>query len=150
MLLVKFNEGENLPFPKERLILALYTTVGATIISTAILHTTLTNIFPIITINAVFLLFIPAFLIGILNIEFKDALTAMFLSMMLTIILFTLIRSLPAFLGIITQSVTFFIIAQFALSLPIFFPLVLVFVLGTFSGLIFNEFVIEPRTKELV
>ncbi|MFX1576984.1 MAG: hypothetical protein ACFFCF_07400 [Promethearchaeota archaeon] len=137
-------------FPKDRLILTVYSTIGATIISTTILHVTLTMIYPIIAFNAIFLLFIPAFLIGVLAIEFKDALTAMFLTMVCTIILFTYIRALPAFLGIITQAITYFIIGQFALSLPIFFPLVLVFVLGTTTGLVFNEFIIEPRTKELV
>jgi hypothetical protein len=137
-------------FPKDRLILTVYSTIGSTIVSTAILHVTFTRIFPIIAFTAVFLLFIPAFLIGVLAIEFKDALTAMFLTMVSTIILFTYIRALPAFLGIITQAITYFIIGQFALSLPIFFPLVLVYVLGTITGLIFNEFVIEPRTKELV
>ncbi|MFW9934920.1 MAG: hypothetical protein ACFFDU_05380 [Candidatus Thorarchaeota archaeon] len=137
-------------FPKDRFILTVYSTIGATIISTAILHVTFTRIYPIIAFNAIFLLFIPAFLIGVLAIEFKDALVAMFLTMVFTIVLFTYIRALPAFLGIITQAITYFIIGQFALSLPIFFPLVLVFVLGTIAGLIFNEFVIEPRTKELV
>lgn len=137
-------------FPKDRFFLTVYSTIGSTIISTAILHITFTMIFPVIAFNAIFLLFIPAFLIGILAIEFKDALVAMFLTMVSTIILFTYIRALPAFLGIITQAITYFIIGQFALSLPIFFPLVLVFVLGTTAGLIFNEFVIEPRTKELV
>lgn len=137
-------------FPKDRFFLTVYSTIGSTIISTAILHITFTMIFPVIAFNAIFLLFIPAFLIGMLAIEFKDALVAMFLTMVSTIILFTYIRALPAFLGIITQAITYFIIGQFALSLPIFFPLVLVFVLGTTAGLIFNEFVIEPRTKELV
>jgi hypothetical protein len=137
-------------FPKDRFILTMYSIIGATIISTAILHATFTRVYPIIAFNAIFLLFIPAFLIGVLAIEFKDALIAMFLTMVSTIILFTYIRALPAFIGIITQAITYFIIGQFALSLPIFFPLVLVFVLGTIAGLLFNEFVIEPRTKELV
>lgn len=136
--------------PKDRLAITIYSVIGSTIVSTAILHITLTRIIPIIAINAIFFLFIPAFLIGVLAIEFKDALAAMFLTMVSTIILFTYIRSLPAFLGIITQAITYFIIGQFALSLPIFFPLVLVFILGTTAGLIFNEFVIEPRTYDLV
>ncbi len=135
---------------KERILLTTYTSFGAALISVAILHATYTQIFPLITEFSIILLFVPAFANGVINIEFKDSLFAMFVSMILTIILNTLLRSLPAFIGIITESVIFFIIAQLALSLPLIFPLVLVNILGTMAGLIFNEFVIEPRTKDLI
>lgn len=137
-------------YRKHRLALTTYVTIGATIIASAILHSTYTNIFPIITQYAIFLLFIPAFFIGIICIEFKDALAAMFLSMFVSIVIISSVRSLPAIIGIVTQDTILFIISQFALSLPLFFPLVLIFVLGTVSGLLFNEFVIEPRIKDII
>jgi hypothetical protein len=124
--------------------------IGATIITTSILHLTYTNIFPLITQLAIFLLFIPAFFLGIMCIEFKDAVLAMVATMIISIFTFALSRSAPVFLGIINQDVTFFIISQFALTLPLFFPLVLVFTLGTVAGLLFNEFAIEPKTKDLI
>ncbi len=124
--------------------------VGAVIITTTILHSTYTNIFPQITQLAIVLLFIPAFFLGIICIEFKDAILAMIATMIISIFTLSITRAAPVFLGVVTQDVTFFIISQFALSVPLFFPLVLIFTLGTTAGLIVNEFVIEPRTKDLI
>ena len=135
---------------KTRIVFSGYGTAGAVIITTAILHTTYTNLIPTLTQLAIILLFIPAFFLGIICIEFKDAILAMISTIILSVFVLTLARSAPVFLGIITQNATFFIISQFALTIPLFFPLVLVFALGTVAGLLFNEFIIEPRTKDLI
>jgi len=137
-------------YTKTRLALTGYGIAGATVIATSILHATYTNIFPWLTQLAIFLLLIPAFFLGIMCVEFKDAILAMLVTMVITVFTLALARSAPVFLGIVTQNVTFFIISQFALTIPLFFPLVLVFTLGTVAGLLFNEFLIEPRTKELI
>ena len=137
-------------YTRIRLAFTVYGIIGATIITTAILHLTYTNIFPIVTQLAIFLLFIPAFFLGIMCIEFKDAVLAMVATMIISIFTFAIARSAPVFLGIIIQDTTFFIISQFALTVPLFFPLVLVFTLGTVAGLLFNEFIIEPKTKDLI
>ncbi len=137
-------------YTRIRLAFTVYGIIGATIITTSILHLTYTNIFPIVTQLAIFLLFIPAFFLGIMCIEFKDAVLAMVATMIISIFTFAIARSAPVFLGIIIQDTTFFIISQFALTVPLFFPLVLVFTLGTVAGLLFNEFIIEPKTKDLI
>jgi hypothetical protein len=143
-------ETSTMSYQKERITLAVYGIVGAVIITTAILHATYTNLFPLFTQYAIFLLFIPAFFLGIMCLEFKDAIIAMLVTMFISVFALALARSAPVYMGIVTQDTTFFIISQFALTLPLFFPLVLVFTLGTVAGLIFNEFIIEPRTKELI
>ncbi len=137
-------------YKKSRIVFTVYGMVGAVIITTTILHSTYTNIFPQITQLAIVLLFIPAFFLGIICIEFKDAILAMIATMIISIFTLSITRAAPVFLGVVTQDVTFFIISQFALSVPLFFPLVLIFTLGTTAGLIVNEFVIEPRTKDLI
>jgi hypothetical protein len=137
-------------YTKYRFAFTGYGIAGAVIITTAILHTTYTNLIPWVTQYAIFLLFIPAFFLGIICIEFKDAILAMIATMMISILALALARSAPVFLGIVTQDITFFIISQFALSIPLFFPLVIAFSLGTVAGLVFNEFFIEPRTKDLL
>lgn len=134
---------------KRRLINFLYVTFGSTIISTAVLHATYTAIFPLLATFSIFILFFAAFFIGMLSREFKDALFAMFISLTLSIVILVALRSLPAFLGIITSGVVFFIISQFALSLPLLFPLVMVYVLGLLAGLIFSTFAFDPYTKDL-
>ena len=88
----------------KRLMTFLFVTVGSTIISTAVLHATYTEIFPVLATISIFVLFFSAFFIGVLSAEFKDALYAMFLSLALTLLIMVLLRSLPAFLGIITSS----------------------------------------------
>ncbi|MFX1299659.1 MAG: hypothetical protein ACFFAL_03000 [Promethearchaeota archaeon] len=134
---------------KKRLITFLYVTFGSTIISTAVLHATYTEIFPLLATFSIFILFFSAFFIGVLSREFKDALFSMFISLTLTIVIIVVLRALPAFLGIITSGVVFFIISQFALSIPLLFPLVMVYVLGLLAGLIFSTFAFDPYTKEL-
>lgn len=136
-------------FDKNRLLSFLFVTFGSTIISTAVLHATYTEIFPLLATLSLFILFLSAFFIGLLSPEFKDALFAMFLSLTLTIVIMTLLRSIPAFIGIITSGVVFFIISQFALSIPLLFPLVMVYVLGLLAGLIFSIFTFDPYTKDL-
>jgi hypothetical protein len=133
----------------KRLKTFIFVTIGSTIISTAVLHATYTGIFPVLATFSILVLFLSAFFIGILSAELKDALFAMFLSLTLTIVIMVLLRSLPAFLGIITSGVVFFIISQFALSLPLFFPLVMVYALGLLAGLIFSTFAFDPYTKDL-
>jgi hypothetical protein len=137
-------------YTKYRITFTTYGIAGAVIITTAILHATYTNLFPLITQFAIFLLFIPAFFLGLLCIEFKDAILAMVATMLISVFTIALARSAPVFLGIVTQDATFFIISQFAVSVPLFFPLVISYTLGTVAGLIFNEFFIEPRTKDLI
>ncbi len=127
----------------------LFVTIGSTIISTAVLHATYTEIFPALATFSIFILFFSAFFIGVLIHEFKDALFAMFVSLTLSIAILVVLRSLPAFLGIITSGVVFFIISQFAVSLPLIFPLVMVYVLGVLAGLIFSTFAFDPYTKDL-
>ena len=134
---------------KRRLITFLYVTLGSTIISTAVLHATYTGIFPLLATFSIFILFFSAFFIGVLSREFKDALFSMFISLTLTIVIIVLLRALPAFLGIITSGVVFFIISQFALSIPLLFPLIMVYVLGLLAGLIFSTFAFDPYTKDL-
>ncbi|MHA2427228.1 MAG: hypothetical protein ACXADB_04285 [Candidatus Hermodarchaeia archaeon] len=133
----------------KRIIIFLYVTTGSTIISTAILHATYTNIFPILAQFSMIFLFISAFFIGVLIPDFKDALYAMFLSIFSTLVIMAIIRSIPAFIGIITSNVTFFIISQFALSIPIIFPLIMVYSLGLLAGLILSVFAFDPYTKDL-
>ncbi len=137
-------------YRKARLALSAYGIAGAVVVTTTILHATYTRIFPGFAEVAIFLLFIPAFFLGIICLEFKDAILSMIVTMFISIFVLTLARSAPVFLGVVTQDITFFIISQFALSIPLFFPLVLVFTLGTVAGLIFNEFFIEPRSKDLI
>ena len=137
-------------YRRERLALTAYGIAGAAIVTTAILHATYTRIFPGFAELAIFFLFIPAFFLGIICVEFKDAILAMITTMFISIFALALARSSPVFLGVVTQDITFFMISQFALTVPLFFPLVLVFTLGTVAGLIFNEFVLEPRTKDLI
>lgn len=95
------------------------------------------------------MLFIPAFFIGLLTLEFKDGLAAMFVSLFVTIVAMTIIRSIPAYIGIITSDIVFFIISQFALSIPLFFPLIMVYTLGLLAGLIFSTFAFDPYTKDI-
>ncbi|MDO8122972.1 MAG: hypothetical protein Q6364_01135 [Candidatus Hermodarchaeota archaeon] len=127
----------------------LFVTIGSTIISTAVLHATYTEIFSVLAIFSIFILFFSAFFIGVLCHEFKDALIAMFISLTLSIVILVVLRSLPAFLGIITSGAVFFVISQFALSLPLIFPLIMVYVLGVLAGLIFSTFAFDPYTKDL-
>ncbi len=141
--------GRKMKLEKKRLKNFLFVTVGSTIISTAVLHATYTAIFPLLALFSIFILFFSAFFIGVLSLEFKDALFAMFISLTLSIAILVVLRSLPAFLGIVTSGVIFFIISQFALSLPLFFPLVMVYVLGVLAGLIFSTFAFDPYTKNL-
>ncbi|MFX1509136.1 MAG: hypothetical protein ACFFBR_02415 [Promethearchaeota archaeon] len=135
---------------KTRIVFAGYALVGAVIITTSILHASYTTVIPVLNQLAFILLFIPAFFLGIICIEFKDTIIVMLATMFLSILLLALTRSAPAFFGIITGTAPFFIISQFALTVPLFFPLVLVFTLGTVAGLLFNEFIIEPRTDDLI
>lgn len=134
----------------QRLKQFLFMTIGSIIISTAILHASYTNIFPFLTQIAIIILFIPAFFIGLLTLEFKDGLAAMFVSIFSTIVVMAIIRSIPAYIGIITSDIVFFIIAQFALSIPLIFPLVMVYTLGLLVGLLLNTFAIDPYTKDIV
>lgn len=133
----------------QRLKQFLFITIGSIIISTAILHATYTNIFPSLTQISIIMLFIPAFFIGLLTLEFKDGLAAMFVSLFVTIVAMTIIRSIPAYIGIITSDIVFFIISQFALSIPLFFPLIMVYTLGLLAGLIFSTFAFDPYTKDI-
>ncbi|MFX1319246.1 MAG: hypothetical protein ACFE9D_06850 [Promethearchaeota archaeon] len=137
-------------YTKYRIAFTAYGIAGAVIITTAILHATYTNLIPPLTQYAILLLVIPAFFLGLLCIEFKDAILAMIATMLLSVFATALSRAAPVFLGIVTQDATFFIISQFAVSVPLFFPLVITYSLGTVAGLIFNEFLLEPRTKDLI
>jgi hypothetical protein len=123
---------------------------GGVVVTTAILHASYTNIFPPLTNLAIILLFIPAFFLGIICLEFKDAILAMIATIFISILALALARSSPVYMGIVTQDITFFMISQFALSVFLFFPLVLVFTLGTVAGLLFNEFVLERYSKDII
>ncbi|MFX0077718.1 MAG: hypothetical protein ACFE8O_00610 [Candidatus Hermodarchaeota archaeon] len=133
----------------KRTSIFLYVTVGSVIISTAILHATYTMIFPLLSQVGLLIIFFSAFFIGLLIPEFKDALIAMFLSIFLTLLIMGIFRSLPVLLGIIISDMVFFIISQFALSIPLMFPLIMVYTLGTLAGLIFSAFAFDPYTKDL-
>ena len=135
---------------KQRLTLTAYGMAGGVVVTTAILHASYTNIIPLLTNLAIILLFIPAFFLGIICLEFKDAILAMIATMVISILALALTRSAPVYMGIVTQDITFFMISQFALSVFLFFPLVLVFTLGTVAGLIFNEFVLERYSKDII
>ena len=135
---------------RQRITLTAYGMAGGVVVTTAILHASYTNLFPILTNLAIVFLFIPAFFLGIICIEFKDAILAMIATIFISIFALALARSSPVYLGIVTQDITFFMISQFALSVFLFFPLVLVFTLGTVAGLIFNEFVLERYSKDLI
>ncbi len=135
---------------KQRLTLTAYGMAGGVVTTTAILHASYTNIIPLLTHLAIILLFIPAFFLGIICLEFKDAILAMIATMFISILALALARSSPVYLGIVTQDITFFMISQFALSVFLFFPLVLVFTLGTVAGLLFNEFILERYSKDII
>ncbi|MFX1564416.1 MAG: hypothetical protein ACFFCH_00330 [Promethearchaeota archaeon] len=135
---------------KRRIVFTGYAIVGAVVITTSILHASYTNIIPGLNQLAFILLFIPSLFLGIICIEFKDTMIAMLATIIISVFLIALARSAPVFFGIITETAPFFIISQFALTLPLFFPLVLIFTLGTVAGLLFNEFIIEPRTEDLI
>jgi hypothetical protein len=137
-------------YRKQRLTLAAYGMAGGVVVTTAILHATYTNIIPLLTQLAIILLFIPAFFLGVICLEFKDAILAMIATIFISILVLALARSAPVYVGIVTQDITFFMISQFALSVFLFFPLVLVFTLGTVAGLLFNEFVLERYSKDLI
>lgn len=133
----------------ERLSMATFSSIGAAIINTAILHATYTQIIPwLASGTAIYLLLIPTFFIGLLNIELSDTVVSMFAAVPLTILLTGFTRASPAFFGFLQDRAVFFVISQFAVTIPLLLPLIPAYVIGTLAGTLFNEFIIEPHTKD--
>jgi hypothetical protein len=84
-------------------------------------------------------LLIPAFFLGVVNLELKDAFVAMFATLPLTLLFTAVARAAPAFWGVVPADV--FLFYQFGQVLPSVLSLVPIFVIGLLAGILASEFI---------
>ncbi len=124
-------------------IMILVSSFGSVIVMSAILHVSFTQIIPLTQITAGVILIGPSIFIGLLNDDLKDALKAMVITVLGTIILTIFIRSIPAIIGVFPAQSDVFIFQQIAETLPLFFLMIPFSVIGTVGGSILSEFLFK-------
>ncbi|MHA2107389.1 MAG: hypothetical protein ACXABU_15285 [Candidatus Hodarchaeales archaeon] len=123
----------------------LISAIGGTIVTSAIIHISYTKILPLTQVTAGFILVLPAIYIGLINEEIQDSMLAMVLSLIGSILLIVFARIIPALIGVFPSQSDLFAYQQIAETLPLFFLMFPLYVLGTMFGVIINEFVIKSR-----
>ncbi|MHA1944622.1 MAG: hypothetical protein ACXAC6_11040 [Candidatus Hodarchaeales archaeon] len=123
----------------------LVSSIGGTIVTSAIIHSSYTKIIPLTQVTAGFVIVLPAIYIGILSEEIQESILAMILSLVGSITLISFVRILPALFGIFPSQGDLFAYQQIAETLPLFFLMFPLYILGTMFGVILNEFVIKTR-----
>ena len=136
-----------LPSNAERVVSVLISTIGAIIVASAIFHALHTQILPLSYLSASFFVVVPGFFIGVLNEEPRDALFSMVLTTVGTIFLTAFGRSVPAFLGTIPRNRDLFIFQQVTETMPIFFFMIPLLILGTVFGMLMNDVFFKPKYK---
>jgi len=123
----------------------LLSSIGGTIVTSAIMHISYTGIFPLTQTTAGFVIIIPAIFIGLINDEIQDSMLAMIIALIGSIGLISFVRILPGLLGVFPSQSDLFAYQQIAETLPFFFLMFPLYILGTMFGLILNEFLIKSR-----
>ena len=123
----------------------LISSIGGTIVTSAIIHTSYTKIVPLTQVTAGFVIVLPAIYIGIINEEIQESVLAMILSLIGSIVLISFVRILPAIFGVFPHQSDFFAYQQIGETLPLFFLLFPLYILGTMIGILINEFIIKTR-----
>ncbi|MHA1977204.1 MAG: hypothetical protein ACW98F_17480 [Candidatus Hodarchaeales archaeon] len=123
----------------------LISSIGGTIVTSAIIHISYTKIFPLTQITAGFIIILPAIFIGLINEEIQDSMLSMILTLVGSLFLISFVRMLPGFIGVFPSQSDLFAYQQIAETLPLFFLMFPLYVLGTMFGVILNEFVIKTR-----
>ncbi|MFW9904655.1 MAG: hypothetical protein ACFFFH_10005 [Candidatus Thorarchaeota archaeon] len=130
---------------KDKVLAFLISTLGAIIFVSTIIHILYTQIIPITEITAALLLMIPAAYIGLLNEEIKESLLSMLITTVCSIVISSLLRSMPALLGLFPHDSDVFIFEQVTRSVPLLFLLIPFLLIGTMIGVIINEFTLKSR-----
>ncbi|MFX0205090.1 MAG: hypothetical protein ACFFDT_03825 [Candidatus Hodarchaeota archaeon] len=128
---------------KSNLIAFFISSIGAIIITSAIIHTSYTQILPLTQLTIGLILIVPAAFIGLLNEDLKESMLAMFLAIVGTILLTSFTRILPTLLGVFPSQGDVFAFQQIGETLAFFFLMVPFFIIGTIIGVILNEFVLK-------
>ena len=121
----------------------LISAIGGTIVTSAIIHSSYTKIVPLTQVTAGFVIVLPAIYIGIINEEIQESILAMVLSLIGSIVLISVARILPAIFGVFPNQSDFFAYQQIGETLPLFFLLFPLYILGTMIGILINEFILK-------
>lgn len=123
----------------------LISSIGGTFVTSAIIHASHTKIIPLTQVTAGFIIVVPAIYIGIINEEIQESVLAMILSLIGSIILISFVKILPALFGVFPSESDLFAYEQIAETLPLFFLMFPLYILGTMSGVLINEFIIKTH-----
>ena len=123
----------------------LISSIGGTIVTSAIVHISYTKILPLTQVTAGFIIILPAVFIGLINEEIQESMLAMILTLIGSIFLISFVRIIPGLIGVFPSQSDIFAYQQIAETLPLFFLMFPVYVLGTMFGVIINEFVLKSR-----
>ena len=130
---------------RDKVLAFIISTVGAIIFVSTIIHVLYTQIIPITEIITALLVMIPAAYIGLLNEDIKESLLSMFVTAIGSIITSSLLRSMPALLGLFPHSGDVFIFEQITRSVPLLFLVIPFLLIGTMIGVILNEFALKSQ-----
>ncbi len=123
----------------------LLSSIGGTIVTSAIIHSSYTKVIPLTQTTAGIVIIIPAIFIGLLNDEIQEAMYAMLIAIFGSLILISFARIVPGLLGIFPSGSDVFAYQQIGETLPLFFLMFPLYVLGTMFGVLINEFLIKDQ-----
>jgi len=111
----------------KRISMVSVSTLGTTVISTTIFHSSYMKIIPFTQVTAGLILVFPALFLGLMNEEIKESMVAMVLTVIGTVLLTIVTRSVPAFIDIlpVAGNRDVFVFQQIGESLPLFFLMIL-------------------------
>ncbi len=121
----------------------LISSIGGTIVTSAIIHSSYTKILPLTQVSAGFIIIVPAIYIGLLNEEIQESILAMIMSLMGSLFLILFARITPALLGVFPSQSDVFAYQQIGETLPLFFLMFPIYILGTMFGVLINEFALK-------
>ncbi|MFX1284564.1 MAG: hypothetical protein ACFFB5_12965 [Promethearchaeota archaeon] len=133
----KFNDHVN---ENSSYILSIF---GSIIITSAIFQLQYSKLIDLSYGWIFLLLSIPPIFTGILIDNEKKVFHALFFSVIGSLTLITFMRTLPAFLGIISNQEDIFIFQQITETIPLIFLIFPVFIIGSVIGVVINEFLLK-------
>jgi hypothetical protein len=119
--------------------------IGGIVGISAMISVSYTQVLPLSYVGLALISSILSVFIGIINDDAKRSIYAMVIAVVGAVFLTIFMRAMPALLGIIPVETDLFIFGQVTTTLPIFFLIAPLCLLGNTLGILINEFLLKPQ-----